>query len=229
MAYCPKCKYEYVKGINKCPDCGCELVDELSTVSDVQNNDDNKTELNNSQQISDDHKAITEDEFLDQLNADTTIYRKKSDQYKDLHSSALSLIIVGVVGDLFILLTWLSMTPFDFDFPVKIMFTLVMGCLLNVFLIGGIISYKKAKAIHSEVDAEEKLTSDILEYITSNYTLDFFLKEFGSETEPGSLYFERTKFIRDKIAEKFGDLEESFRENMIEQIYTTIFENDKDL
>lgn len=29
MPYCPNCKYEYVKGIDKCPDCGAELVDEL--------------------------------------------------------------------------------------------------------------------------------------------------------------------------------------------------------
>lgn len=31
MPYCPNCKYEYFKGIDKCPDCGAELVDELPT------------------------------------------------------------------------------------------------------------------------------------------------------------------------------------------------------
>lgn len=29
MPVCPNCKYEYVSGIKKCPDCGAELVDEL--------------------------------------------------------------------------------------------------------------------------------------------------------------------------------------------------------
>ncbi len=29
MPICPNCKYEYVNGIKKCPDCGAELVDEL--------------------------------------------------------------------------------------------------------------------------------------------------------------------------------------------------------
>ena len=28
--YCPKCKAEYVEGVNICPDCGVSLVDELA-------------------------------------------------------------------------------------------------------------------------------------------------------------------------------------------------------
>ncbi len=29
MPFCPNCTYEYVEGINKCPDCGASLVKEL--------------------------------------------------------------------------------------------------------------------------------------------------------------------------------------------------------
>ncbi len=29
MAWCPKCKCEYVEGVTICADCGCELVDKL--------------------------------------------------------------------------------------------------------------------------------------------------------------------------------------------------------
>ena len=29
MPFCPKCRYEFVKGVKKCPDCGTELVDKL--------------------------------------------------------------------------------------------------------------------------------------------------------------------------------------------------------
>ena len=27
--WCPECKAEYVEGITRCPECGCDLVDEL--------------------------------------------------------------------------------------------------------------------------------------------------------------------------------------------------------
>ena len=30
MAWCPKCKCEYVEGVDQCADCGCELVEHLT-------------------------------------------------------------------------------------------------------------------------------------------------------------------------------------------------------
>lgn len=32
MPYCPECRYEYLPGINQCPDCGTELVNELPEI-----------------------------------------------------------------------------------------------------------------------------------------------------------------------------------------------------
>ena len=31
MPFCPKCRYEYLEGTGECPDCQCDLVDELSS------------------------------------------------------------------------------------------------------------------------------------------------------------------------------------------------------
>ena len=36
MAWCPKCKCEYIAGITVCADCGCELVDELVEEKNAQ-------------------------------------------------------------------------------------------------------------------------------------------------------------------------------------------------
>jgi hypothetical protein len=29
MPFCPRCRYEYVEGVKRCPDCGSRLVREL--------------------------------------------------------------------------------------------------------------------------------------------------------------------------------------------------------
>ncbi len=29
MPYCPNCRFEYKEGVNKCPDCGADIVNEL--------------------------------------------------------------------------------------------------------------------------------------------------------------------------------------------------------
>ncbi len=39
MAFCPKCKAEYVEGVKVCADCGVELVDELPPEPDESNED----------------------------------------------------------------------------------------------------------------------------------------------------------------------------------------------
>ncbi len=36
MPFCPSCKYEYVPGITKCPDCRVDLVDELAAAPPPQ-------------------------------------------------------------------------------------------------------------------------------------------------------------------------------------------------
>ena len=91
MPYCPKCKYKYVEGKTICPDCECELVDELD-------NDTNTSE-----------DAFTNDNSgEDFISNSGKQYITKSDKYKDLHSSSLSLIIVGVLGDIFLILNALD-------------------------------------------------------------------------------------------------------------------------
>ena len=39
MPYCPKCGFEYEPGIEKCPDCGVPLVDELPPTESVSYED----------------------------------------------------------------------------------------------------------------------------------------------------------------------------------------------
>ncbi len=208
MPYCPKCKYKYVEVKTICPDCECELVDELD-------NDSNTSE-----------DAFTNDNSgEDFISNSGKQYITKSDKYKDLHSSSLSLIIVGVLGDIFLILNALDVLPIHFAFEglSGILFYIVMGALLNVFLIGGIVSLKSAGKIKSEIKSEEDFTSSVISYITDTYTKDSIDEHFSS-TDEANLYFEREAFIKKAISDKFGELDEAYLDKLIEDIYQQIFE-----
>lgn len=208
MPYCPKCKYKYVEGKTICPDCECELVDELD-------NDTNTSE----DAFSNDNSG---EDFISNSGKQ---YITKSDKYKDLHSSSLSLIIVGVLGDIFLILNALDVLPIHFAFEglSGILFYIVMGTLLNVFLIGGIVSLKSAGKIKSEIKSEEDFTSSVISYITDTYTKNSIDEHFSS-TDEANLYFEREAFIKKAISDKFGELDEAYLDKLIEDIYQQIFE-----
>ncbi len=208
MPYCPKCKYKYVEGKTICPDCECELVDKL----------DDETQANEAMENTD----LSGEEFISNSGKQ---YITKSDKYKDLHSSSLSLIIVGILGDIFLILNILDVLPFHFAFEglSVILFYTVMGTLLNVFLIGGIVSMKSANKIKSEIQSEEDFTDSVINYITETYTKDSIDEHFSSSDEAG-LYFEREAFIKKAISDKFGELDEAYLDKLIEDIYQKIFE-----
>lgn len=208
MPYCPKCKYKYVEGKAICPDCECELVDEL----------DDETQASEASENTD----LSGEEFISNSGRQ---YITKSDKYKDLHSSSLSLIIVGILGDVFLILNVLDVLPFHFAFEglSGILFYTVMGTLLNVFLIGGIVSMKSANKIKGEIQSEEDFTDSVINYIIETYTKDFIDEHFSSSDE-ASLYFEREAFIKKAISDKFGELDEAYLDKLIDDLYQKIFE-----
>lgn len=151
-------------------------------------------------------------------------YVKKADKYKDLRSSGIALITIGILGDIYMVLNALSLTPIKFEGISSVLFYIVMGTLFNVFLLGGILSFRSASRIRGDIGQEETLTENILNYITTEFPKEFFEKKF-KDIDETNIYFERTDFIRTEITKKFGELEESYLDNLIEQIYQTTFES----
>lgn len=120
----------------------------------------------------------------------------------------------------FLILNALDVLPIHFAFEglSGILFYIVMGTLLNVFLIGGIVSLKSAGKIKSEIKSEEDFTSSVISYITDTYTKDSIDEHFSS-TDEANLYFEREAFIKKAISDKFGELDEAYLDKLIEDIY----------
>ncbi len=162
---------------------------------------------------------------LDETNRAPANYVKKADKYKDLQGSAASLITVGILGDAYLVSKTLGLIKFG---PVlnelsNILFLIVMGTLFNVFLVGGILAYKSSKTIKSEIITEEETTAAILDEFTAK-TADELDSNYDTTGNEGIIYFNRTGYLKKQITEKYGELDEAYLEDLIEQIYQAVFD-----
>lgn len=152
-------------------------------------------------------------------------YVKKADKYKDLVDSAICLIIVGICGDLYLIGKAIGIINFgpDYTGATAVLFTIVMGALFTAFLIGGILSVSSAKKVKGQISIEEQMTLDIQTKFGS-MSADELDSHYNTNVDEATLYFQRSAYLKSLILAEYPDIEEVYLEEMIEQIYTSIFE-----
>jgi hypothetical protein len=152
-------------------------------------------------------------------------YIKKADKYKDLVDSAICLIIVGLLGDIYLIgkaAGFINFGP-DYTGATAVLFTLVMGALFTAFLVGGILSVSSAKKVKGQISGEEQMTIDIKEKFGTMQAEELD-SHYNTNVDEATLYFHRSAYLKSLILADYPNIEEVYLEEMIEQIYTTIFE-----
>ena len=95
---------------------------------------------------------------------------KARDKYADMRSSASSLLIVGILGAVYMIIDHLKILPFTINPNGNWMLTITMSALFIVFIISGIYTYISCAKVKDSINAEEALTADIKEWMTSKLT-----------------------------------------------------------
>ena len=130
-----------------------------------------------------------------------------SDKYKDITSSALTMLIVGIVGIIFMILVFADIIPLPINASTAWLFDSVMGGIFIIFIIAGIVSFMHAKQVKIDAEAEDKLDEG----------LDL--------REPEEiLYFSRADKIKDLLMHQFENADEALIYEYTEQIYQNIYE-----
>lgn len=236
MPFCPKCKYEFVDGIKKCNECGCDLVDNLEDLTnasieetiDNDNNMNSEFEDNNLDETYDTleggNVSLDKEDEESRFTGSTKTYQKLSDKYEDVKSSAYTLILVGGVGLFVMILQWINVIKFPISSQTKWLFNSVLGGMFIIFLAAGIVSFMHAKKVKIEADIEDELIDKINKFAKENITREIIDKEVPQDDSVEILFFNRAEVIKNILMHEFEDADEALIDELIENIYQSIYE-----
>ena len=125
MAWCPKCKAQYVDGITICADCKVELVDSPS-IQYVEKKEEPEPEVFK-ENIEEEEQHLT---AKSKKKSSSSAYMSSAQRVEDNRSSAYTLLIVGGLGMIAVILMVTGVIPFMAHSSTRYLTYSVMGCLL---------------------------------------------------------------------------------------------------
>lgn len=236
MPFCPKCKYEFVDGIKKCNECGCDLVDSLDDITNESDEEimDNENIINAEledgnlgetyESLEDGNVPFDKEDEESRFMSYAKTYHKLSDKYEDVKSSAYTLILVGGVGLFVMILQWINVIKFPISSQTKWLFNSVLGGMFIIFLAAGIVSFMHAKKVKIEADIEDELINKINQFAKENITKEIIDKEVPQDDPVEILFFNRAEVIKNILMHEFEDADEALIDELIENIYQSIYE-----
>ena len=210
--FCPVCECEYKEGIELCPDCGVELVEELPEKTEEMSEVDALME------------SISETEEI------THHYVSKSERAEENKSSGISMVVVGGAGLIVMILLILGIIPLNIAGNAKMLSYSVMTFLFAVFLFIGIRSLMLTKQYMIDAEIENNIKEDILSWFKDSFNsseIDSDAYKTGNINELSDIeiYYKRSDNIKEKIRAKYVDLDEAFLDQLTEELYEALFEN----
>lgn len=228
MPWCPNCKDEYKEGITVCADCGCELVDDLSLIEEVSDEEsENLTLEMEENELSEAYEELEELEEQEELEEEirAEVYVNNEEKAEENKSSAYTLLIIGSIGLAGVIMFMLDVFETNMSKSSKYMISGVMGTLFVLFLVMGFVSLKNFKVFKSKAHKENNLTNEITKWAIMNSDREVIDSTLNLDNMPEEAkYFERTKFLKNSIRSQFMNLDESYLNRLVDEIYQSIFE-----
>jgi len=147
---------------------------------------------------------------------------KKAEDYK---SGADSLLIVGVIGIIALVLLNLGILPISLPVFTKTMLTIVMGIMFVAFVITGVLSRKSYERLRVQASADKDTKAEIVNYLKESIDVAEFDKDL-TDDDPSIeiLYFRRMEKLKTMVVAYAEDIDMSFAEYILEEVYPDIFE-----
>ena len=173
----------------------------------------------------DEKRLLTQAIVSEQVYKPAEVYVTKSDESKDMFSTALTFL--GFAVALLILLV-LSLTKvieaFSNTASLVTIGVLAVGCCLV-----GINAVKRSKKAEIASHDEEELTEKVKAWMDENITDDTFKELDAEELSEEILYLKRAEIIRNRLNEVFPGMNDDFVDAMIDDFYDVRFASEGDV
>lgn len=227
MAWCPKCRNEYVKGITICKDCSETLVDSLEEYDRILMEEKSALEpkiiAGEIPYYEEEAEEENYEEITSRLTKVSSVYVRKEDKYKDTLSSAYTLLLVGFGGLAVLLLVITDIINLNLASPGKYVTYSGMAILLVVFIIIGFNSLKSSKKLEKEAESENQLTEDILTWFAKNISFELMDSGITDDMQEEVKYFKRMDNIKEIILKAYGELNDNYLDKIAEDIFQEKF------
>ncbi len=243
MPWCPKCKTEYIEGIEVCADCHTPLVASLEEdktqeepakdkVSDGEKDlddqsPDNEDEIadKDTDKQEDEEEELTEEDLSRKLREHTATYVRPEEKYCDTRSSGYMLTILGAAGLIVLLLIITDVIHLSLDPVMQYIFYGVLAVLFVVFLVMGISSLKKAGEYKKRMTSEKESFQNLLDWLCSDEQKTRLDRCHDGETSPEEAYFACQELMKQMLLQKEPDIKEEYMNYIIEKAYNQLYES----
>lgn len=153
-------------------------------------------------------------------------YMDNKERAAENRSSAWTLLLVGGLGLVFVILGFLGFLPFNVSGPSRIVVYGMMGLLFLIFVIMGFVSLKNSKTYENQAKEDNELESTLKDWCKqafANGRIDTMLgmEMMGASEE--EVYFKRTAAMKMMIKGQFVNLDDSFIDHFIDEMYDEFF------
>lgn len=153
-------------------------------------------------------------------------YMDNKERAAENRSSAWTLLLVGGVGLLVVVLGFFGVLPFNVSGPSRIMVYGMMGAMFLLFIVMGFVSFKKSKTYADQAKEDNELESTLKDWCRQafeNGRIDTMLGMDLMGASEEELYFKRTAAMKMMIKGQFVNLDDTFIEHFVDEIYDELF------
>lgn len=165
----------------------------------------------------DEYELLEETRKLRSMAAST--YVKKEVQFNDLKSSAYMFIIFGILGIVLVILNVLNVISILSGALTYV----VMTAMCVAFLFIGITSYIKSGKVKKQIHEEENLTNTLNKWLDENITEESLAKMRDPNVSEEIEFLAIMQYIKEQVEEQFGELDESYLDQIAEEFYDRKF------